>query len=398
MRRGKERWTHADDRRLGRALLAVFASQGDVVALSDNCALWKRVQQRYQGLVAAEQAVVPDVTAAPRSARSLHTRWARGIRPDMILFVSLVDKLQRAGKKPAKAVKQATKLFRDERSETNAAAVRQFVQERQTPSGDSETDSARPKLKFESFHFRHCYDILSASPSFVEALLQQAKAGGDHGPRKRRRTEAGGSDAEEYSSSTSSDESDTADSREDEEQENEHEQELLLRDAPAGRIQLAKVGAISSRQVPAQSAAGWRAAANGVPVHPSSAAVAGRGADSVVITFDDMSEDVEYPRLECDREVANAYVRLRTQTLQEDRRLKLLAELRGVVTTISQLAQQLAWNGVASAALAARTGGVCPALDQDVLRDIAFFRHEKQRLKHEIAALDGGVIANGGGA
>lgn len=93
MRRGKERWTHADDKRLGRALLAVFANQGEVVMLSDNCALWKRVQQRYQGLVAAEQAVVPDITATPRSARSLHTRWARGIRPDMILFASLVDKV-----------------------------------------------------------------------------------------------------------------------------------------------------------------------------------------------------------------------------------------------------------------------------------------------------------------
>ncbi|EGZ11681.1 hypothetical protein PHYSODRAFT_347228 [Phytophthora sojae] len=392
MRRGKERWTHADDRRLGRALLAVFANQGDVVVQSDNCALWKRVQQRYQGLVTAEQAVVPDVTAAPRSARSLHTRWSRGIRPDMVLFVSLVDELQRAGKKPAKAVKQATKLFREERSETNAAAVRLFVQERQrppTPSGDSETDSARPKLKFESFHFRHCYDILSSNPQFIAALLQQSKLSSERGPRKRRRTEAG-SDADEYSSSTSSDDSDTADSHEDE--------ELMLCDTPAGRIQLAKVGAITSRQVRAQPSPSWhnnaRAAANGVPVHPSNVAAAGRGADSMVITFDDMDEDVELPRVECDREVANAYVRLRMQTLQEDRRLKLLAELRGVVTTISQLAQQLAWNGVASAALAARTGGVCPALDQDVLRDIAFFRHEKQRLKQEIAALAG----NGGSA
>ncbi|KAE8913583.1 hypothetical protein PF005_g17784 [Phytophthora fragariae] len=372
MRRGKERWTHADDRRLGRALLAVFASQGDVVVLSDNCALWKLVQQRYQGLVAAEQAVVPDVTAAPRSARSLHTRWSRGIRPDMALFVSLVDKLQKAGKTPAKAIKQAAKLFREERSETNATAVRQYVQERQTPSSDSETDSGRPKLKFESFHFRHCYDILSSNAKFVQALLEQDKGRGrgrdssEHGPRKRRRT----SDADEYSSSTSSDGSDT--------------EELMLHDAPAGRIQLAKVGAISSRQVPAQSSSWPHARANGVPVHPSAS-------DSVVITFDDgMSDDGELPpRLECDRQVANAYVRLRTQTLQEDRRLKLLAELRGVVTTISQLAQQLAWNGVASAALAARTGGVCPALDEDVLRDIAFFRHEKQRLKQQIAALDG---------
>ena len=88
MRRGKERWTHADDERLSHALLAVFASRGEPVALSDNCALWKRVQQRYQELMAA------DATAAPRSARSLHTRWARGIRPDLTLFASLVQKVR----------------------------------------------------------------------------------------------------------------------------------------------------------------------------------------------------------------------------------------------------------------------------------------------------------------
>ena len=89
MRRGKERWTHADDERLSRALLAVFANRGEPVVLSDNCALWKRVQQRYQDFMTAE----PDAIAAVRSARSLHTRWARGIRPDLILFVSLLHKV-----------------------------------------------------------------------------------------------------------------------------------------------------------------------------------------------------------------------------------------------------------------------------------------------------------------
>uniref|UniRef100_H3HCF5 Uncharacterized protein n=1 Tax=Phytophthora ramorum TaxID=164328 RepID=H3HCF5_PHYRM len=351
MRRGKERWTHADDKRLGRALLAVFANQGEVVVLSDNCALWKRVQQRYQGLVAAEQAVVPDVAPAPRSARSLHTRWARGIRPDMILFASLVDKLQKAGKKPTKAVTQAVKLFRGERGETNAAAVRQFVQARQqTPTAvgtESETDSSRPKLKFESFHFRHCYDILRSNPKFIEVLLE-GTVNGESGPRKRRRTEAGSGSEDEYSSSTSSDNS--ADS---------HEDEVLLQALPFRHNQLDKAGVMNPEQ-----------------------------SGSVIITIDDANNDLELPRLECDRQVANEYVRLRTKTLQEDRRLKLLGELRGVVTTISQLSQQLAWNGVASAALAARTGAVCPALDEDVLRDIAFFRHEKNRLKTEITALD----------
>ncbi|KAH7461867.1 hypothetical protein PRIC1_006054 [Phytophthora ramorum] len=386
MRRGKERWTHADDKRLGRALLAVFANQGEVVVLSDNCALWKRVQQRYQGLVAAEQAVVPDVAPAPRSARSLHTRWARGIRPDMILFASLVDKLQKAGKKPTKAVTQAVKLFRGERGETNAAAVRQFVQARQqTPTAvgtESETDSSRPKLKFESFHFRHCYDILRSNPKFIEVLLE-GTVNGESGPRKRRRTEAGSGSEDEYSSSTSSDNS--ADS---------HEDEVLLQALPFRHNQLDKAGVMNPEQVHTlhQSWQNRQGIANGVPTGARTLARAAnapaRESGSVIITIDDANNDLELPRLECDRQVANEYVRLRTKTLQEDRRLKLLGELRGVVTTISQLSQQLAWNGVASAALAARTGAVCPALDEDVLRDIAFFRHEKNRLKTEITALD----------
>ncbi|GMF64741.1 unnamed protein product [Phytophthora lilii] len=289
--------------------------------------------------------------------------------------------LQKAGKKPAKAVKQAVKLFREERSETNAAAVRQYVLERQrppTPSGSPDTDATHPKLKFESFHFRHCYDILRTNPQFIKALLEQGKAGGDSAARKRRRMEAGSGSEEEYSSSTSSDDSDTADSHEDE------ERELMLRGPPVIRP------AVGASMVYPQ-ATGWQNAqahTNSVPAGKT-LLQASKTADSMVITFDDASEDAELPLVECDREVANEYVRLRTQTLQEDRRLKLLAELRAVVTTISQLAQQLAWNGVASAALAARTGAVCPVLDQDVLRDIAFFRHEKQRLKQEIAALDG---------
>ncbi|RMX64845.1 hypothetical protein KXD40_008002 [Peronospora effusa] len=382
MRRGKERWTHADDKRLGRALLGVFTNHGEEVILSDSCALWKRVQQQYQDLLAAEQVVAPDITAAQRSARSLHTRWARGIRPDMTLFASLVDKMQKAGKKPAKAIKQATKLFRGRRSEINAEAVRQFVQERQRPptdSGDSETDAARPKFKFESFHFRHCYDILCSNSSFMEALLEKSRTSRGNEPLKKHRpTEGASSCQEKYRSFILSDGSDVPDSHESE------EQVTMRQYPPASQLQKEEVGSIS-REHPSN----WqypRATANAVnsTTHPSN--VAQRDRESVFITLEDASDVRNPPRLECDRAVANEYVRLRMQALKDDRRLKLLAELRGVVATMSQLAQQLAWNGVASAALTARTGGVCPALDQDVLRDIAFFRHEKERLKQEIAA------------
>ena len=291
--------------------------------------------------------------------------------------------MQKAGKKPAKAIKQAGKLFRGRRSETNAAAVRQFVQEQQRPptdSSDSETDSARPKFKFESFHFRHCYDILCSNPMFMKALLEQSRTSKRNKPlKKHRRTEGASNSQEKYRSSISSDGSDATDSHEGE------EQVTMLQYPSTSLSQKEDVGSISREHL-----SNWQnpqATANGVnrTLHPSNEAQRGRG--SVLITFEDASDDGDPPRLECDRAVANEYIRLRMEALKDDRRLKLLAELRGVVATMSQLAQQLAWNGVASAALTARTGGVCPPLDQDVLRDIAFFRREKERLKQEVAAM-----------
>ncbi|KAI9915453.1 hypothetical protein PsorP6_007443 [Peronosclerospora sorghi] len=378
MRQGKERWTHADDKRLGRALLTVFEKSGDTIVMSDNCALWKRVQQCYQELVAAEKS---DNLAVPRSAHSLHTRWARGIRPDMILFASLVKKTQKDGKSSAKSIKEANKLFQGQRSEINAAAVRQFVKDRQrtptTSGGDSDTDSARPKLKFESFHFRHCYDILCSNPAFLEALMEKGKKNSQN---KRRRTEE--RLLEEYSSSTSKDESDAGDDFPKDEEPKLAEVSQYSHDR---RAQVTKV-ASSTRKHVHQQPTNSKAVPNGTRTmgHPSKARISG----SVVISCEDARCNFDANHLKCDRSLANEYVRLHMQILKKDRRLKLLAELRGVVATISQLAQQFAWNGVASAALAARTEGVHHALDQDVLGDIAFFRREKHRLKLEIAALD----------
>ncbi|CAI5735318.1 unnamed protein product [Hyaloperonospora brassicae] len=380
MRRGKERWTHADDERLSRALLAVFANRGEPVVLSDNCALWKRVQQRYQELMAA------DATAAARSARSLHTRWARGIRPDLTLFASLVQKTQRNGADAVKAVEMAVRLFREQRSEANAAAVRQFVQKRQRTSltggdvdADSETDCSRPKLKFESFHFLHCYDILGASPTFLKVLLDPSRtARGDGAHDKRRRVDAGSALKREDSASVDA-------------QEDGKRVASASRAPPARRVQGMKMSSTQSKSRTQQQPPSGQQPQRRDEKTRHSFTAARRDSSRAVVTLDDASDDIGVPPVECDRAVANEYVRLRIQTLREDRRLKLLAELRGVVATIAQLAQQLAWDGVASAAVAARTGKAHVASNSGVLRDIAFFRHEKQRLKQRIAGLDDGA-------
>ncbi|CEG36641.1 uncharacterized protein PHALS_03313 [Plasmopara halstedii] len=386
MRRGKERWTHLDDERLSQALLAVFASHREVM-LSDNCALWKRVHKRYHELVLAEPAAVPDITVALRSARSLHTRWARGIRPDMILFASLVDKLQKAGKKPLKAIEQAEKLFKEERSEINATIMRRFVRDRQQPiitPSDLEAYVVHPKLKFESFHFRHCYEILRSNRRFLEVLLGQD---GDHkvGTLHKRRRVSGTNATDEIEDSflTSSDNSDTFDFHNNK----EHKAIMQVTTEPYQTNNLERPTLPHSK---------WQVAANNISTQVRTPAsplnVASHGSSSVVVSFDDNGEYSQISRLECDRDIANEFIRIRTKKLEDDRRLKLIAELRGVVETIAKLAKQLAWTGVASTTLAAKTGLICSVLDEDVLRDIAFFRAEKKRLQQSIAALDSDII------
>ena len=299
---------------------------------------------------------------------------------------------QRTGADAVKAVEQAVRLFREQRSEANAAAVRQFVQKRQQTSlaggdADSETDSSRPKLKFESFHFLHCYDIVGASPAFLKVLLDPSRtARGDGAHDKRRRVEGGSALKREDSALRGACASVDA-----------HEDVKRVASAsrapPARRVQGTKMSSTQSKSRTHQQPPSGQQPQRRDEKTRHSFIAARRDSGSAVVTLDDASDDIGVPPVECDRAVANEYVRLRIQTLREDRRLKLLAELRGVVATIAQLAQQLAWDGVASAALAARTGKAHVASNSGVLRDIAFFRHEKQRLKQRIAGLDDGALS-----
>ncbi|KAG7398466.1 hypothetical protein PHYBOEH_011087 [Phytophthora boehmeriae] len=196
MRRGKERWTQADDKRLGRALLAVYAEHGEAVVTSDMCALWRRVQYFYQDLVTKEKAIA-DIAAVPRSARSLHTRWARDIRPEMLLYASIVDRLLQAGWKAAQALREASSRFQAKRRKVNTEIMRQFALDRKR-ADVQQVESEHPRLKFESFHYRHCYDVLHMNPRFVESLLCHKNGGTEgNGDRKRRRPPIGDSDEEE---------------------------------------------------------------------------------------------------------------------------------------------------------------------------------------------------------
>lgn len=351
MRRGKERWTQADDERLSNALLAVYETQGEAVVTSDVSDLWTRVEQRYQAFATAEKSV-QDITAAPRSARSLHTRWARDIRPEMMLYASIVDRLQQAGWKPAQAGREASRRFQSKRSQVNAEIMRQFAQDSKRV-GQAQAEPRHPRLKFESFHYRHCYDILRTEPRFLEALLTQKTAeDGENGDRKRRLGETG--DEDDESRNLSSDDSDEASA--DEEDARVESTPELTPAPPIRPLQLKPSN--TSREGPAVSYQGSsaRSSRHGSPRGP--------GAER---TDDGAFQWVPSP--------------------DRDQRLKLLAELRAVVSTIAKLTKQLRWNGVSSAALEARMGKRCPKLDEDVLRDIALFRQEKRRLKQELAAL-----------
>lgn len=79
----------------------------------------------------------------------------------------------------------------------------------------------------------------------------------------------------------------------------------------------------------------------------------------------------------------------RTQSTQQkaNYRLKLLAELRGIVETISQLTNQLA-NGTAAPMGMTAGSRLDPTLAEEVQQDLRFFREQKRRLKQELDALD----------
>ena len=69
-------------------------------------------------------------------------------------------------------------------------------------------------------------------------------------------------------------------------------------------------------------------------------------------------------------------------------RLKLLTELRGIVESISHLANQIASGTAAPIGMTAGSR-LDPTLVREVQQDLHFFREQKYRLRQELEALDG---------
>ncbi|RLN06177.1 hypothetical protein BBJ28_00010140 [Nothophytophthora sp. Chile5] len=493
MRRSKERWTKEDDSRLCRALLGVYTDEVDVDLSSSNRAAWTRVHQRYQQLVALDTAKNSDqggrstAQRAPvvsRSAGSLHTRWAVDVGPDVAHFASLVAQvrladcgrgdlfsvgntndcvcqLTRDGRSGHGVFQEANKRFAATRKEANTATLRQFLRNhQQAAAGDEAGEATRPRLKFQSFHFLHCYDILRSYNKLLQAIPVQESESTEEETRKRRQT-TGASGSNEAAIYLSAGDSSSESEAEAEKEENapsivvstvvtrSSKRKTGAADGGGKEIQLPgrrrqKIGSVSESSTIKYIATSPKSVeAEGKQDELSVGATAmtprsdqrkastsdegcgdiqqdaqttgqesDHGADllssflpghtaecdsvNVLMPISSGSSGVAPSRLRCDEKLASDYIRLKMQTLKEDRRLKLLAELRGIVETIGQLGQQLAWGGVTSVAVAARTGRGLPTLEAEVIQDLAFFRDQKNRLKRQLAELEEAAGSGGG--
>ena len=95
------------------------------------------------------------------------------------------------------------------------------------------------------------------------------------------------------------------------------------------------------------------------------------------------------PRVDDGRTSSAEASMLRSQRTQQkaNYRLKLLTELRGIVETMSHLANQIA-NGTAGPIRMPAGSRLDPTLAEEVQQDLHFFREQKYRLKQELEALD----------
>ncbi|RLN06176.1 hypothetical protein BBJ28_00010141 [Nothophytophthora sp. Chile5] len=338
-RRGKAHWTDEDDIRLCRAYVSCAESSRESVDGSEQSRnLWTRVHARYAALTEAD-----DPNAAPRNSGALQTHWASLIRPDVALF-------------------ESTSRFVATREKAEEEELREYEEEKQrASSANSNPPPPKPRAKTTTFRFLHCLEILRSSDRFMRSVLSEEK-----GPlvvnarKRRRRRSAAPTDAEE-----------TPDASEAGANPLDWD-EVHVGEVSNPRASTNWLGVTCIDQLRTMLVSEWsgrrlrRVKPHRLPV---------RSAGST-----------ERP--------ANEYLLLKTRALRDRRaeeksehRLKLLAELRGVVATIAQLANEFVSGSVTSMAVAAQTEAR-PTLAEEVKEDLHFFRQEKCRLKRELDALD----------
>ncbi|GMF64740.1 unnamed protein product [Phytophthora lilii] len=345
-RKSKAAWSNEDDIRLCRAF--VLATQdGEGTEHVKN--MWTRVFTHYATLAKEE-----DPEAAPRAGGALQTHWSSFIRPEAAFFMSLlvkVEKEEHEGWKEEDCMMEARNRFESIRQAEEAEALRNYREAKQQAILEDVDPPPKPRTKPTTFRYAHCIPVLRTSMRFMRAVMSEKKPRVVRSPtQRRRRRPKPPSDAE---MSDASDDSANHAKRH--------------KGSEASSVSGSGSGSSSSSSTSDDSSDEGVPALKGFAVpgtaHPSTA-----------------HQNGGY--------VAAAQV-IRGQRAQQkaNYRLKLLAELRGIVETISQLTNQLA-TGTAVPMGAAAGTRLDPTLAEEVQQDLRFFREQKRRLKQELDTID----------
>ncbi|KAG7398467.1 hypothetical protein PHYBOEH_011088 [Phytophthora boehmeriae] len=365
-RRGpKITWSEEDDVRLCRAYVASTQSEDGTEHVKN---MWVRVHEIYNSIVEEEEP-----TAASRAMSALQTHWATLLRPDLALFMAHLVQVENEGHEgwtQEDLMLEANNRYDATKEEEKAAQMQQYEEAKQKAEAAGETPPPKPRGKIKPFRYPRCIPILRESKRFMRSVLSEKK---DPIAASRKRSRR----------SFIPNEADASDPGSDDPVEQMKQSDRNIRTKSREESPDAQSPFTSESDEDTAPAAAFAA-----PVTTASPLMAPVMMTTRVVAPTDQHS---IPRSDA---MNGNHSLTRDQTLNghrdlvdTDYRLKLLAELRGVVETIAQLSNQLVNGAVTLMAVDAqlKTG---PTLTEEVKEDLQFFREQKRRLKQELDALE----------
>ncbi|KAI9989112.1 hypothetical protein PInf_022849 [Phytophthora infestans] len=368
-RKSKVAWSNEDDVRLCRAF---------VLATQDSDGI--------EHLVANE-----DPEAAPRAGGALQTHWSSFIRPESAFFMSLLVKPAshcwgrlpqvgnegREGWKEDDFITEAKHRFETIRQAEEAEALCSYREAKQQAILEDTDPPPKPKTKATTFRYVHCIPVLKTSNRFMRAVLSEKKPRvmRSHTQKKRDRRLKLPSDADDM---------------------------MIGSEAFYDSASLHSMAASPKHRKESDASSVGSAAASVSSSLSSSDDCSDDGismpkgvASSSAVPLATPTRVTQQPVV-LESSILHAHTQnaVNVQVIQTLRsqhkanyRLKLLTELRGIVDTISQLANQLE-NGMAVPMGMTPGSRLDPTLVEEVQQDLRFFRDHKHRLRQELDALD----------
>ncbi|KAJ8546922.1 hypothetical protein ON010_g11313 [Phytophthora cinnamomi] len=332
------------------------------------------------------RAADPLVVVHPARSRVLHGAAGQGalrIRPrhrgaDLVTFradtfaltcMPQVEKEEHEGWTEKEAMVEANNRFEAIRQAEEAEALRAYREAKQQALLESAEPPPKPRTKATTFRYPHCIPVLRTSKRFMRAAMSEKKPRVVRSPvqKRRRRQSKHASEGDEASESSDA-------SGDLHERVSPHGAESSPKRRKGSEASSAASGSASGSS--SSSSPSDESSDEGVPA-PKGFVVPQAGQPTVA-----RGNHVARAAAQNGGFASNAQVIKNHRTQQKaNYRLKLLAELRGIVETISQLGTQLSSSRQPALQGAASPMGVAavdPTLAEEVQQDLRFFRDQKR--------------------